>query len=556
MKNTIRTNIFSKIKNNNENKIFLREALTHIPHIIGLVDKNKLSPTYGCFDRNFWHYKTIDFPTGMAQLGILALAYVYKYPFDESVTNKWYKNPRIKELVIAGMKYMPKCSHNDGTTDEFYPYERALGATAFSLIAASEAYIVMNLDEPEIVSFFKKRADWVIENAEPSTIANHLAGAALALANIYLITKEKKYLAGAKKKMQETLAWKNKEGWFQEYDGCDVGYLTFTIDYIVKYYHKTKDKSVIETLNEAINFCSYFVHPDGSFAGEYGSRNTAHFLPAGFELIAKDIPLARSILNKYRTCFEDNKHEHMNDEKYLFYNVNNYIQTYLYTDKKSVMIRDDKLLPKLPCEDKDFQKYFSQAQLHVIKKNNRYIVLSIAKGGVMKIFDDKRLIYSFTGLIGKNKSGKVFTTQLYGGIKKFDINKDHIIINGNFQRAFFKLQTTENFFILRSIMLTLGRSWKIGSFIKHVLVKKLITKKKIIDKEYLMDIHFGKDGIVINIAINNHDDFFTELYETSDLALIQVPTSRYYQEVNMMEWKNISCRNKKSINIQRTISTH
>ena len=30
----------------------------------------------------------------------------------------------------------------------------------------------------------------------------------------------------------------------------------------------------------------HFLHPDGSFAGEYGSRGTSHFYPHGMELLA------------------------------------------------------------------------------------------------------------------------------------------------------------------------------------------------------------------------------------------------------------------------------
>lgn len=48
-------------------ELFAREALAHIPKLLTLLDRNPHSPTYGCFDRNFWHYKIIDFPSGMAQ---------------------------------------------------------------------------------------------------------------------------------------------------------------------------------------------------------------------------------------------------------------------------------------------------------------------------------------------------------------------------------------------------------------------------------------------------------------------------------------------------------
>ena len=56
--------------------LFAREALAQIPKILTLQDRNAHSLTYGCFDRNFWHYKIIDFPAGMAAEFVWPLALV------------------------------------------------------------------------------------------------------------------------------------------------------------------------------------------------------------------------------------------------------------------------------------------------------------------------------------------------------------------------------------------------------------------------------------------------------------------------------------------------
>jgi hypothetical protein len=57
--------------------LFAREALVQIPKLLTLLDRNAHSPTYGCFDRNFWQYKIIDFPSGMAQEFVWPLALAY-----------------------------------------------------------------------------------------------------------------------------------------------------------------------------------------------------------------------------------------------------------------------------------------------------------------------------------------------------------------------------------------------------------------------------------------------------------------------------------------------
>jgi hypothetical protein len=54
--------------------LLARRALGNIPHLLTLQDRNRHSPTYGSFDRNHWHYRIVDFPSGMAQELVLPLA--------------------------------------------------------------------------------------------------------------------------------------------------------------------------------------------------------------------------------------------------------------------------------------------------------------------------------------------------------------------------------------------------------------------------------------------------------------------------------------------------
>ena len=46
--------------------LFANAALAQIPKILTLQDRNPHNPHYGCFDRNYWQYKIIDFPSGMS----------------------------------------------------------------------------------------------------------------------------------------------------------------------------------------------------------------------------------------------------------------------------------------------------------------------------------------------------------------------------------------------------------------------------------------------------------------------------------------------------------
>ena len=48
-----------------------------------------------------------------------------------------------------------------------------------------------------------------------------------------------------------------------------------------------------------MKFAAEFVHPDGSFGGEYTSRNTYNFFPHGFEIAGTWLPEALAINDRF-----------------------------------------------------------------------------------------------------------------------------------------------------------------------------------------------------------------------------------------------------------------
>src|SRR6185437_13892613 len=139
---------------------YLTAALAWIPRLLGAIDRNPYRPTYGCFDREFWHYRTSSFPSEMHQEGVLPLALVYAHDLPG---NRWRRCPRVRELAIAALKFSARSAHADGSCDDNYPFERALGAAVFSLQAAARAYELLELDEPALLASLERRARWIID---------------------------------------------------------------------------------------------------------------------------------------------------------------------------------------------------------------------------------------------------------------------------------------------------------------------------------------------------------------------------------------------------------
>ena len=64
----------------------------------------------------------------------------------------------------------------------------------------------------------------------------------------------------------------------------------------------------------AVEYAQYFMHPDGSYAGEYGSRNTYHFYPHGFEVLAPHSKTAARIAQTYLTRSLPERRRYFNDD--------------------------------------------------------------------------------------------------------------------------------------------------------------------------------------------------------------------------------------------------
>ena len=61
-----------------------KEAISSVPRLLSLIDRNPVSKSFGSFDRSYWLEKSIDFPSANLQFGVLALSLLYKI-----VTDNW-----------------------------------------------------------------------------------------------------------------------------------------------------------------------------------------------------------------------------------------------------------------------------------------------------------------------------------------------------------------------------------------------------------------------------------------------------------------------------------
>lgn len=509
-------------------ELYLKEGLKYVPKIITLCCTDKLNPLYGCMDREFWHYKTVDFPCGMSQEFVLTLAIVYKYNLD----TRFYKKDFIKELIIAALTFAQRSAHKDGSCDDYYPFEKALGASAFSFYAFTESCLLIEGIYEQFEPFLRKRADWLFNSKESGVLSNHHAIIATALYNLYLLSKDIIYRKMAYIKLEEISRYQDPEGWFLEYTGADTGYLTFTVDFLAKLYSKCNDNNLISLIIKAVDFLKYFIHPDGSFGGEYNSRNTYIFLPHGLEIIGKLHSPALRIADYHLKGLASGKNISVSDNRIFGHFSYNYLQAFLDFTKNRNSNKDLE----------EYEKYFSNAGLFVKKTQSKLIIINLKKGGVVKVFDEHGCVYSNTGFFLKLSNNRSITNALFDkniSIKKnentFFLKKDFCYVKNN-------IPSITKFFIFRLFLYTFGRFYWISRLVRKILQKFLITNFKKAPFSMTLEMKVLKKGIFLKYSIFNQDKFtkVKKGYLTTNFNPLYTAMGDCFQETFLINWEKIN----------------
>ncbi|MBE7385249.1 MAG: hypothetical protein F6J95_028105 [Leptolyngbya sp. SIO1E4] len=455
--------------------LFAQAALAEIPKILTLMDRNPHSPTYGCCDRNFWQYKIIDFPSGMAQEFALPLALAYGLNLPQ---NPFYQQAAVREWVHASLNFAAQSAHPDGSCDDYFPFERASGAAAFSLFAALESYRLLDLKNDRILRFFETRANWLAHHRESGRLANHEALIVLCLELLGTCLKTSQWASIKAQRLARLLSWQSSEGWFQEYGGFDPGYHTLTISCLARLYTLRPDDTLKQVLIQAVDLAGQFIHPDGSYGGEYGSRNTYNFFPHGFELVGRWYPAALRVNDAFLAGMATGKQPCYSDDHIVGHHAWNYL--FAWQDFVS-----DRPAPNARPTG---QVQFPQAGILIDRRQNVELYLALNKGGVFKLFRNGNLVASDTQISVQVQQGQQLRNAVGHLIGDYDtdITENRICVRGQLGWSKQTQMTPFKLIILRAVMLSFGRFFP--NLIRSLLQKMLITGKRQAPFEFMRQI--------------------------------------------------------------------
>lgn len=512
---------------------YASRALSQIPRLLTLQDRNPFSPTYGCFKRTYWLDKTVDFPDALPQFGVLSLSLAY----TQEMPGNFYKGePKMREWILAGMRYWAKIQHRDGSFDEFYPNEHGwTGPTGFLLYGMLKSYMLLS-ERKEFPEEFKdefftacrKAAEYIIAWDEHGVLANHHAMAVLPVYYAHHVLGGEDLLAGYERKLGEFLSFHTGEGWSLEYDGADIGYLSATVSFLGKVHKIHPDPRLEKVMRESVEFLSHFVYPNGFYAGSMGSRQTLHFYSHGCELLAPRMPLAGRVADAMLESLRDGKivPAEIQADRYFLYRIPEHLESYVDYGKRTGNAL-------LPYERGDFRTVFPEGRFYVQKAGRLYLLGNAAKGGVTKLFDTekKTQLTSDCGVIGSTEDGRVLTSQWIDPAYTFVPKVNGFSVSGAMHAVpANKLFTPAKMIVFRAFLLLFGWHTGMAYRIKGFIRKLLMLKSGGSGVLFYRDVELTPGALRIADTIKITDGTqFASLQLGDEFFVRYVPQSRYFQ---------------------------
>lgn len=515
----------SEIKTN----IFLKTALAQIPRLLGQLNRQPLSLSYGSFDRAFWHYRTNDISCARYQEAVLTLALLYTYDFAGNI---YYHNKKILDWINGSLKFTLSIQNSDGSFNEWYLNERSFVATAFLSAALVETVETLGKDNikeyNKLLACLTKAAGWLSSRSE-ELVFNQLAGSALALAKISRLTGDESFASAAKTKLSIIKKSQSAEGWWSEYGGPDIGYLSLMVDYLTKYYQLELSEEALAMTLAAGAFIVNFLQPNLTAAGEYMSRNTEYLIPSGFAYLSELDENAKIItaFNQAALARGAGLGPANLDDRYLCYILYNWLEAGLsllkQNDGDTVDIYDY-------LKNRRLDKFFEKSGLRIKQTDKYYFVSNLYKGGVFRLYA-RGQEYLDSGIEIKGSKRLIANALDYGN--KIKNESDRLEIHGALKPVKETLMKTPLMLLFKTWQLLFGRLAWTEVLLKNFLRKKMIIYKDSAGISFKREFIFNEQSLVVNDEVGApvlEKDFYVGRKTSYNF----IPSAKYFtsQEIS------------------------
>lgn len=232
----------------------------------------------GCFFYPYWK-KQENYVNSRWQEASLVFSWLYQR------TGNIHYQIRAKQ----GVDYWCRLQKSKGSFPEYSRYDNSFAATAFTTVAMAETakHIPFNKEQMRAL---RKAANWLMDNDEV-VYTNQQAAAAVALIKVYKLSKQEKYRLAAQKKLADVFAQQNREGYYLEKGGNDLGYSSLTLEMLGLYYQETGDPRILVSVMKFISLIAKGTENENI-------RGTNWMLIGGFEIFADKTKDGKKALKK------------------------------------------------------------------------------------------------------------------------------------------------------------------------------------------------------------------------------------------------------------------
>jgi len=388
-----------------------------VPRLLTQLDRDPDSPTYGCFDRDYWHYKMRDFSSIVLQQGGLALEALCRYPGQDNI---FHNSGQLLSWVDASVRFWASRQLPSGSFAEYYPFEEGYPPTAFSLHAVGLIFMSRGFPEPDpgVRAAIQSAADWILAHQEREALNQEATGltAVVLAARVPGILVDMDRLA---RRLDDLFAAQSPEGWFPEYGGADTGYLSVTIDCLWSYYELTGDVRAESAMCRALEFISGLITVSGTTPVMTNSRNTDYIVPYGLIRMAERDPLAARVVEKLFLSVDRPDHFLMaTDDRYLCHYI-------FHSSVRGLqhLGRIKRAPVELPCE-MGGEVFHQEAGIHARHVPGYSSVFTACrKGGVVFAYDPSGLRFADYGWRHGYGDGRVALTHWQNPSTVFSCNR-------------------------------------------------------------------------------------------------------------------------------------
>jgi hypothetical protein len=208
----------------------------------------------------------------------------------------------LAPLVGAGCRFWNLRATKSGAFEEYYPWEQGYPPLAFSSLAVAKIASDGGVPPDDVAQGMRVAARQLLGRFESEAGNQQVAGLA-ALAWIRQVFPEFVPPSDLERLVVQTLGLQTEEGWFVEYGGPDLGYLTVTMDLLWDLFDATGDERFVRSCESALKFTDTLLSLTRDGAGMHNSRNTDYLAPYSLFRFGSEGPLADGASRVLSTVF-------------------------------------------------------------------------------------------------------------------------------------------------------------------------------------------------------------------------------------------------------------